>query len=321
MKIKNFLSYIKSILIKKNRQYSSKLYPGDTVEVRSHREIISTLDKSGTVEGLLFIPEMHKYCEKKFEVKKIVNKIIIEGAGLIRYMKNTVILNEVTCDGEAHENCGRNCPLLWKEIWLRRLDNKSKKRETVNDVPYIKHLNNINFTHSNIVKCQSTNLINATFPLHIWDIRKYIWDITGKTYTPIERIRTIMISLFLKIFKLISGKRYPIIHGKLKKTTSAQLYLQKGDIVEVKSKKEILATLDVTGRNKGLEFTPEMLKFCGNRFRVLKRLDKMINEITGEMQHLSNTVILEGTTCDGKAHGGCQRNCYCFWREIWLKKI
>jgi hypothetical protein len=30
---------------------------------------------------------------------------------------------------------------------------------------------------------------------------------------------------------------------------------------------------------------------------------------------------LEGVTCDGKAHSGCPRTCYCLWREIWLERI
>jgi hypothetical protein len=88
----------------------------------------------------------------------------------------------------------------------------------------------------------------------------------------------------------------------------------------VLSEEEILSTLDSTGRYHGLGFMPEMRKFCGKKFKVLKRVEKMMIEGKG-MRKLRPTVILEGVFCDGEAHGGCQRTCYCFWREGWLKRV
>src|SRR5438094_248118 len=41
------------------------------------------------------------------------------------------------------------------------------------------------------------------------------------------------------------------------------LNLRAGEIVEIRSKEEILATLDEKGRLDGLPFMPEMLKYCG----------------------------------------------------------
>jgi hypothetical protein len=109
--------------------------------------------------------------------------------------------------------------------------------------------------------------------------------------------------------------------GKLKRTPTASLNLQCGELVEVKSIEEILATLDLDGRNRGLYFDPEMKKCCGGRYRVLKRIDKMINEETGQMRQITNTVLLDGVVCHGEFHGGCQRTCYCLWREIWLRRV
>ena len=43
-----------------------------------------------------------------------------------------------------------------------------------------------------------------------------------------------------------------------------------GDWVEVRSRDEILATLDKDGRLDGMPFMPEMFAFCGKRFRVYK---------------------------------------------------
>jgi hypothetical protein len=100
------------------------------------------------------------------------------------------------------------------------------------------------------------------------------------------------------------------------------LNLNVGEIVEVRSAKEILATLDRQGKLRGLSFAPEMMRFCGRRFMVYKKLGKIILESTGELRKIKTpTVLLDGVLCDGKAHGGCDRSCFCFWREEWLRKV
>jgi hypothetical protein len=100
------------------------------------------------------------------------------------------------------------------------------------------------------------------------------------------------------------------------------LQLEVGDWVEVRTAKEILATLDQHGKFKGLTFTPEMMKFCGRRFRVYKKLENIILEATGELRRIkSPTVLLEEVFCDGEAHGKCDRSCFCFWREVWLRRV
>jgi len=50
-----------------------------------------------------------------------------------------------------------------------------------------------------------------------------------------------------------------------------ELNLMAGEVVEVRSQEEILATLDQSGRLAAMPFMPEMLQFCGKRFRVFKR--------------------------------------------------
>ena len=46
------------------------------------------------------------------------------------------------------------------------------------------------------------------------------------------------------------------------------LNLRVGELVEVRSESEILATLDENGELENLPFMPEMLQVCGRRFRV-----------------------------------------------------
>jgi hypothetical protein len=100
------------------------------------------------------------------------------------------------------------------------------------------------------------------------------------------------------------------------------LNLQLGEWVEVRSIDEISMTLNEKGKYKGLFFMPEMEKFCGKKFKVVKRTKKIKLESTGEVKELkSPTVFLEGVYCNGENHEGCDRGCFHFWREVWLKRI
>ncbi len=97
-----------------------------------------------------------------------------------------------------------------------------------------------------------------------------------------------------------------------------------GDWVEVRSKEEILATLDEHGRFEDLPFMPQMTQYCGQRFQVFRRAGKTCSEIDGPSgvtyvsRRLLDTVHLEHR-CDGRAYGGCQAGCLIFWKEAWLK--
>lgn len=95
-----------------------------------------------------------------------------------------------------------------------------------------------------------------------------------------------------------------------------------GDLVEVKSAEEILATLDRDGTCESLPFMPEMLAFCGKQLVVFKRATKVCDTIdkTG-FRRMRRTVLLEGARCDGADHGGCQARCMILWKEQWLKPL
>src|SRR5262245_30796682 len=91
----------------------------------------------------------------------------------------------------------------------------------------------------------------------------------------------------------------------------------RGELVRVRSREEILRTLDAAGDRASLPFMPEMLQFAGREMRVYARADKTCNtvDLTGTTLQLSNTVHLVGARCDGSAHGGCHAGCLLFWRE------
>jgi len=102
--------------------------------------------------------------------------------------------------------------------------------------------------------------------------------------------------------------------------------LSAGDWVEVRSKDEILATLDENGRLDGLPFMPQLFKWCGQRFQVHKRAHKTCDTVSGYStgqwlgRRLPNAVHLD-LRCDGEAYGGCQAACLIFWKEAWLKPV
>jgi hypothetical protein len=105
------------------------------------------------------------------------------------------------------------------------------------------------------------------------------------------------------------------------KTPSRTLDLRPGDLVKVRSAWEILRTLDKRGRNRGLRFTPEMLRYCGGNYRVLSRLERRINEIDGQLIEFGNgCVLLENVICKGQ-RTFCSRSEYHYWREIWLEVV
>jgi hypothetical protein len=92
-----------------------------------------------------------------------------------------------------------------------------------------------------------------------------------------------------------------------------------GDLVEVRSAAEILATLDKKGTLENLPFMPEMLAFCGRQFRVSRNAFKTCVD-DREMRNLNGTVFLEEVRCDGASHAGCNRGCLIFWKTAWLKR-
>jgi hypothetical protein len=112
-----------------------------------------------------------------------------------------------------------------------------------------------------------------------------------------------------------------VIEGKCAPTFDEVLNLQPGEMVEVRSLEEILPTLDGTGRYKGLRWMSSQQKYCGERVKVYKRLETMILESTREIRKAKNTVLLEGALCNGEDWYGCDRSCFFFWREAWLKRV
>lgn len=137
-----------------------------------------------------------------------------------------------------------------------------------------------------------------------------------------NRIRRIIkrrLRYALNWFSEITGRRpAAIAYG----TDGLSAGLRSGEEVRVKSAEEIRATLDRWNRLKGCDFMEEMWPYCGTTQRVLKRVDKFLDERTYRIRKCRGIVTLEGAMCRGtKDLGACDRCCFFFWREEWLERI
>ncbi len=131
----------------------------------------------------------------------------------------------------------------------------------------------------------------------------------------------LMVGKIQKLFGIKINKKKEVFGSEKELFCKEVLGLQPGEIVEVRSEQEIPATLDKDRKNKGLLWMAGMNRFCGNKFRVYKRLELILLESNGEHRKMKNTVLLDGVLCDGKAFNGCDRSCFHYWREVWLKRV
>ena len=96
----------------------------------------------------------------------------------------------------------------------------------------------------------------------------------------------------------------------------------KGDLVRVRSREEILATLDPFKELKGCAFLPEMYRYCGTQQRVLRSMQHFMDERDYKLKKVRGVILLENVICNGTpVFGECDRCCFLFWREEWLEKI
>ncbi len=135
-----------------------------------------------------------------------------------------------------------------------------------------------------------------------------------------DQLRTTLARAAVRVWSRASGKPVQQPARKAARPEEVVLVLLPGELVEVKSHAEILATLDEKGAYHGLTFTPEMIPYCGKQYRVFKRLELMFDEYHRSQRRIKNTVLLEGVVCHG-AGLGCDRCCFLYWREIWLHRV
>jgi hypothetical protein len=158
----------------------------------------------------------------------------------------------------------------------------------------------------------------------------------GKAQVPPESIKR-KLRLFLRrhatsrqvrLIKMKSTQLINWIVSKFPKKTvdgnkeNKTYKLNTGDLVRVRSEEEIRSTLNLWGQLKGCMLIPEMLVYCGTTQKVLKRLERFVDERDYQVKKSNGIVLLEGIHCKGTSdYGRCDRTCFYFWPEEWLEKI
>jgi hypothetical protein len=341
-----------------------KLRVGDWVEVRSKEEILRTLDGDGRLDGMPFMPEMFVFCGKQFQVHKRAHKTcdtVFPVRG--RRVKDAIHL-DTRCDGSAHGGCQAGCMIFWKEAWLKPIGRPTKSstllsaealaengaastssacmEATVWDRTQSDDPDSKSPTYS----CQATCLPYATSDLDWWEASQYVEDyrsgnvglwtmVCGAAYFLYYWLTRAGIRLgrplrwfYDHFYFLWRGSPFPRRNGTIPEgepTPVETLNLQPGELVRVKPHKEILGTLNTRSRNRGLYFDAEEVPYCDRTYRVLRRVDRIIEERTGKMREMKTPcIILDSVICRSRyseCRLFCPRSIYAYWREIWLERV
>jgi len=309
---------------------------GDWVEVLSKQEILRTLDQSGRLDELPFMPQMFKYCGQRFRIYKTASKTCdtVSGHYVGRRVQDAYHLS-LRCDGLAYDGCQAGCLIFWKGAWLKRVDGPTQtpylervpaKGDTTTAAPRCTEADVTAATRRQDAggdvsyHCQATELLKYTKPLDWWDVSQYVDSYRSGNRTLPEIARglfylffyygTLAFSdkwggparwLYNRVQAMAGGVPFPRLKGKIphgQPTPRRDLDLRPGELVRIKSYDEIRATLDIGLSNRGLAFDAELVPFCGKTFRVSTRVERFVDEKTGKMRRMNTpAVILEGVTC------------------------
>ncbi|MFT4115709.1 hypothetical protein [Bradyrhizobium sp.] len=310
---------------------------GNRVVVRSAGEILSTLDTNGALDGLPFMPEMVDWCGRSFRIQRRVDKTCVEGHPMRRFPANDVVVLEgPRCDGSSHDGCKHGCRIYWKHAWLRPANEESASTDgdgVQSSDPAKEELRSRLKVKSDELRyfCQSTELLGSTEafpPGRHRRIRVALTEIQNGDIGLFLALQLFGAFLRQRILRLFGYDN--LLRGPHDRTPKQSLNLQPGERVRVKSRAEIVKTLDHKMSNRGLGLCHEMMRYCGHETEVRYRVDRLINETTGLMRELTDSVTLSGVRgcgslgeeclCPGEP-GDCPRGELMYWREIWLERV
>jgi hypothetical protein len=312
---------------------------GDIVQLRTPAEIRATLDGRGCLDGLPFMPEMLGFFGRQFTVNARVERACdtIEKSG-IRRIRDTVMLDELRCDGSAHAGCQAQCRLYWKERWLQPASGNPKNASPQDeDYVELERLARANARHTRSTgeqpayRCQATELLRASDPVAMWSVGSFLSEVTSGNVGVWRFLRVMTRAVTGEI-----GRRLRVLSTDQRafpdraRAVAAPppgpaMGLELGTLVRVRSRAEIAPTIDGAGKNRGLWFDREMLAFCGRTARIQTKVERFIDERTGRPVELaSDCYILEGFVCSSERSEGrwfCPRAIYPWWREAWLERV
>jgi hypothetical protein len=314
---------------------TKKLRPGDAVRVRTAQEILATLDDDGTFEGIPFMPEMLPHVDKHYRVANRIEKICwFTEESSSRRLPNTLLLEDLRCDGSAHGGCQAECRIYWKEAWVERVEEGARQRSS--DAASLEALREFVTARTKTVKsfdtgeeevyrCQITESLAASTPLHPREWDQYIAEVRDGNVGILRFLRAFLRMNVWRVAHRLG--RYPDQPRRAgaSRVDGEKLDLQAGELVEVRPLEEIGLTLDEDLKHRGLRYSEEMTPACGKRFRVKNRVDRLVDENTGRMIELKNDcIVLEGFVCSGDRSPSslfCPREAYPLWREAWLRRV
>jgi len=96
---------------------------GDAVSILPYEQIQHTLDDDNCCDGLIFMNNMKRFCNRDYTVLKQVKWIYEEKYEKMQSCKDVVVLDGPVCDGKGMldgQDCDRCCTLLWKTSWLKK---------------------------------------------------------------------------------------------------------------------------------------------------------------------------------------------------------
>ena len=310
----------------------------DVVEFRSPAEILATLDESGAVDGLPFMPEMLKFLGARARVIADLDRVCdTVNPVSIRRIPDAVVLDDLRCDGSGHAGCQAECRIFWKTSWLRpAADSRSfsgtADAEAYADLERIALANtgaNPEDPAAATFRCQHTELPAAGDPVGRWDPGSFLHQLSSGNVGPARFVRVMTRAVLTQIARRLRlVRRFPFMPQNPPDhvfVTPPPRGLVVGQLVRIRSREEIAKTLTPDSKHRGLWFDREMLAYCGKTARVRAKVDRFINEKTRKLVVLSSDCyVLEGCTCQSDVSDGrwfCPRAIFAWWRECWLEPI
>ncbi len=259
-----------------------------------------------------------------------------------RKMASTVHLENIRCDGSAHDGCEAGCLIFWKEAWLKRTRRRGVPRASASGArrsraqctedalrsasrsrrppakpnrPMCARTRRSSSRRNRCAggTCASTSRITrrATSACRSWP-SACCTQLGEPSPKPASASALRCAGSTTSSSALIGGTPYPLRPFGVPKgtpTPKAQLDLQDRRAGSRQAVQEILKTLDSNYRNRGLYFDAEMVPFTEREYDVERRQKQIIDEETGKMiRFKTDAIMLKDVVCEAR-YAICRRFC------------
>jgi hypothetical protein len=296
--------------------FGHRLMVGDRVRVKSLDQIRATLDAEGCLDGLPFMDEMAAFCGQSLSVYRVVDKIYDYGRSrLMRRLDDCVLLLGQRCDGSAHRGCEAACYLIWKSAWLDAPDAAPRTAVTVSRPARPA-------ADGDVLRCQYTQLTQASRAIVGADVGGLVGPLVAGNVSAAAFSVAVATRVFNRFQNWRGGATYPSKPLPSDDKTIRGESLSTGDWVRVKSPAEIARAMDRNSKNRGLWFDRDMLKHCGQTYRVRGRVEKIIDVGSGKIIPMKTPcIVLDDVHYSGEFQGFGEQHDFLYWREAWLNRI